>query len=93
MENDRRINNLEYEVESYKRKFINLEARANEATEMTEKVFQYESRINQMNLKMESYQRELEQSEEVKRENDALRKKVFELNELVGKLNEYEQKT
>lgn len=35
MENDRKINNLEYEVESYKRKMINLEARANEATEMT----------------------------------------------------------
>ena len=31
MEADRKINNLEYELESFKRKIVNLEARANEA--------------------------------------------------------------
>ncbi len=46
------ISNYQYEIESYKRKISGLEARASEANELNERVFQYESRFSQMNTKI-----------------------------------------
>lgn len=56
------ISNYQYEIESYKRKISGLEARASEANELNERVFQYESRFSQMNTKIQSLQKEQEQS-------------------------------
>lgn len=49
------VSNLQYELEGCRRRIGGLEAKANEAAELGDKVYQYEARFSQMGLKMQSY--------------------------------------
>ena len=63
---ERKAQDQEYEIESFKRKLFTLETRANEANEMSEKIFQNESKMNQMNMKIEALSREVQEGEQIK---------------------------
>lgn len=57
-ERDKVARDLEFEVESNKRKINNYEGRLNELNSLTEKVMQYEVKITRMTTQIQSFDRE-----------------------------------
>lgn len=86
------INNHEYSLEAMKIKMTGLQTKANEANELGEKIFQYESKFNQLNTKVQTLQREVDLGEQIKNENEGMRRKLYQFNEMTQRVNEYEQK-
>lgn len=57
-ERDKVARDLEFEVESNKRKLNNYEGRLNELNSLTEKIMQYEVKITRMTTQIQSFDRE-----------------------------------
>jgi hypothetical protein len=57
-EKDKVARDLEFEVESNKRRMNNMEGRLGELNTLTEKVMQYEVKITRMTTQMQSFDRE-----------------------------------
>ena len=57
-ERDKVARDLEFEVESNKRKINNYDGRLNELNSLTEKVMQYEVKITRMTTQIQSFDRE-----------------------------------
>lgn len=74
-----------------KRKVSTLQAKANEANQLGEKIFEYESKITQMNGKIQNLQRQADIGEQMKQEQEALKRKLYQFNEATQRLAEYEQ--
>ena len=92
MEAGNTIHNLQYDLESMKRKISGLEVRAQEANELNEKVYQYEVRMKEMNVKIQGLMRDQEMAESVHEDNEKLKRKVNELAEIANRINDYEYK-
>jgi chromosome segregation ATPase len=91
-ERDRVARDLEFEVESSRRKMTNMEGRLGEFNTMTEKIMQYELSINRMKSQFSNFERERLEFEDVRRESELLKKKVSELGEASTRANEFEFK-
>lgn len=89
MEASNVISNYEYELESMKRRMGGLEAKAQEANDLNDKVYQYEMKIREMNSKIVGLQRDQDMADHVQQENEMLKRKV---NELGSINNDYEFK-
>lgn len=75
-ERDRVARDLEFEVESSKRKLNNMEGRVGELNNLSEKVMQYELKISRMNTQFQSFEREKSEFEDIRKENEALKRRV-----------------
>jgi len=75
-ERDRVARDLEFEVESSKRKLNNMEGRVGELNNLSEKVMQYELKISRMNTQFQSFERERSEFEDIRKENEALKRRV-----------------
>ena len=78
-ERDRVARDLEFEVESSKRKLNNMEGRVGELNNLSEKVMQYELKISRMNTQFQSFEREKSEFEDIRKENEALKRRVGQL--------------
>lgn len=76
MEASNTINNYEYEMDQMRRRIGQLEAKANEAREFEEQIYQYEARLREMGTKIQSLQRDQEMAENIGQENESLKRKV-----------------
>ena len=89
MERDKAARDLEFEVESSRRKMSNLESRIGEFNILSEKMIQYEGKISQMSTLIQSHERERAEIENLRADNLSFKEKLTQARKNLG---DYEHK-